>query len=313
MANVFELQGHRGARGLKPENTLPGFEVALDFGVTSIETDVHLTGDDIPVLIHDPAVNERLCRRLPGCPAPEPAGHPLVRSLTLLQVRGYAADINPDPRRFPGQDAGVTSLAELFASAHAIHPMSPPALTDLFAFAAAYAGGLGREAGKSQEQQTRASEVRFDLELKRAPFHPEVIGDGFDGTAPGLLEQQVVEAVSAYGMTARTTVRSFDHRSILAVRQLEPELISAVLISGAALIAPGDLVRQAGAQVYCPDHEFLDEAQVRQAHGRGIRVLPWTVNRPEDWERLRAWEVDGMTTDYPDRLGEWLRRHGIVY
>src|SRR5271166_5116502 len=62
MSRSFVLQGHRGARGLKPENTLPSFEVALDLGVSSIETDVHLTRDGVPILCHDPEVSGRLCR-----------------------------------------------------------------------------------------------------------------------------------------------------------------------------------------------------------------------------------------------------------
>ena len=84
----FDLQGHRGARGLKPENTLPSFEAALDAGVTSIETDIHLTKDGIPVLFHDAAVNEKLCRLLPKSEAPDPFGRPLVRSLTLATNQG---------------------------------------------------------------------------------------------------------------------------------------------------------------------------------------------------------------------------------
>src|SRR5947209_5074989 len=111
----FELQGHRGARGLKPENTLPAFEVAFDLGVTSIETDVHLTCDGVPILTHDASIQARLCRLLPGSTAPDPASQPLVSTLTCSQLRGYGADRNPDPRRFARQDATVTPLAQLYA------------------------------------------------------------------------------------------------------------------------------------------------------------------------------------------------------
>src|SRR5438552_6993693 len=101
----FDLQGHRGARGLKPENTLPSFEVALDLGVTSIETDVHLTRDGLPLLIHDAAIHSGLCRLLPGSTAPDPVSRPLVRTLTVAELRGYRADQNPDVERFAHQDA----------------------------------------------------------------------------------------------------------------------------------------------------------------------------------------------------------------
>lgn len=313
MQAAFDLQGHRGARGLKPENTLSGFEIAFDLGVTTVETDLHLTRDGVPILVHDPLVSGRLFRRLSQAAALDPSEHLSISTLTLEQLRGYAADRNPDPGRFPDQDAAVTPLAELFAQRHGVDPYTPPTLADLFQFVQDYAGALGRHAGKTEAQQARACQVRFDLELKRVPFHPEAIGDRFDGQAPGPLEQRVVEIVRDAGMVRRTAVRSFDHRAVAAVKRLEPGLTGAVLIDGAAPVAPAELARRAGADVYCPDFHFLDEAQVRQIHADGVRVVPWTVNRPDEWERLRAWGVDGITTDYPDRLANWLHQRKIIF
>jgi glycerophosphoryl diester phosphodiesterase len=309
----FDLQGHRGARGLKPENTLPAFEVAFDLGVSSIETDVHLTRDGVPILTHDASIHARLCRLLPRSIAPEPASQSLISSLTLAQLRGYRADRNPDPGRFAHQDAAVTPLAQLYAEHATLDPYALPTLSDLFAFAQAYAGELGAQAGKTDPQRQRARQVCFDLELKRVPFYPHLIGDAFDGSAAGLLEEQVVKEVREAGMVERTRVRSFDHRSVRAVRQLEPRLTTAVLIAETAPAAPGQIVRQAGAQIYCPDFRFLDLAQVRQLQAEGIRVLPWTVNEPGDWQRLLDWGVDGITTDYPDRLAVYLAERGIAF
>jgi glycerophosphoryl diester phosphodiesterase len=313
MSGLFDLQGHRGARGLKPENTLPSVEAALDVGVTSIEIDLHLTRDGVPVIFHDAVVSDRLCRLVPGRGAPDPAGRPQVSALTLAQMRGYRADRNPDPGRFPEQDARVTPLAGLFAGQRDIDPYTPPTLADLFAFADAYAGDLGARAGKTPEQRARAGQVRFDLELKRVPFRPEAIGDDFYGASGGLLEQRVVEAVRAAGMAGRTAVRSFDHRSVWAVHRLDPALATAVIVANTAPVSPAEVARQAGAGTYCPDVEFLDEAQVREAHAANIRVVPWTVNEPADWVRLLAWGVDGVTTDYPDRLAAFLRERGVPF
>jgi glycerophosphoryl diester phosphodiesterase len=307
----FDLQGHRGARGLKPENTLPSFEVALDVGVTSIETDIHLTADGIPVLFHDSHVVERLCRTAPGCAVPESPA--LVRALTLAQLRGCRADRNPAPDLFPEQNAAVTPLAEWFARAHATYPFTPPTLVELFTFCAAYAGAPGTHQGKTEAQRARAARLHFDLELKRVPFRPDVMGDSFDGQAQAELERAVVAAVRQASVLQRTRLRSFDHRCVRALRQLEPTLTTAVLIAGTAPIDPAALVRQAEAQVYCPDVESLDEMQVRQLQAQGIRVLPWTVNRSADWLRLLDWGVDGITTDYPDRLGHLLDERGIEY
>jgi glycerophosphoryl diester phosphodiesterase len=313
MTISFYLQGHRGARGLKPENTLPSFEIALDHGVTSIETDVHLTRDDVPILTHDAVVSERLCRLRPEVAATDPASQPLVRSLTLEQLRNYRADVNPDRQRFPTQDAVVTPLAQLFAQEKGLDPFALPTVADLFAFAAAYAGEPGVRAGKTAAQRERAGRVGFDLELKRVPFRPEFIGDDFDGESPALLERRLVEVIQAAGVLGRTMVRSFDHRAVRALRMLEPGLAGAVLVDGTAPVMPAELACQADAAAYCPDYRFLDARQVRQAHSAGVRVVPWTVNEPEAWRQLLDWGVDGITTDYPDRLAEFLAQRGVRF
>lgn len=313
MTTLFDLQGHRGARGLKPENTLPSFEAAFDLGVTSVETDLHLSRDGVPILYHDATITERLCRLLPGSDAPDPAQQPLVSTLTLDQIRGYRADRNPDPRRFPDQDARVTPLARVFAEQRGIDPYTPPTLADLLAFAAAYTGPLGTEAGKTPAQQTKVRRVRFDLELKRVPFYPHIIGDTIDGVRPGRLEERLLEIVLAAGVVERTAVRSFDHRCIRTLRQREPRLRAAVLIAETAPVSPEVVARQADAEVYACSFDFLDEAQVRQMHAAGVSVAPWTVNGPEAWRRLLDWGVDGITTDYPDRLADLLRSRGVPF
>ncbi|HTU21162.1 MAG TPA: glycerophosphodiester phosphodiesterase family protein [Gemmataceae bacterium] len=312
MSIRFNLQGHRGARALHPENTLPSFEAALDAGVCSIETDVHLTGDGVAVLCHDPILCDPPCTLLRLGSAAS-AAPPMLSCLSLADLRGYRADGNPDPRRFPDQSAAVTPLAAWFAQQHGLHPYGIPTLAELLQFTAAYAGEPGMRAGKSQQQRKRAETVGFDLELKRVPFHPETINDRYDGTMPGLLEEAIVEAVRRAGVVARTTVRSFDHRCVRMLRQMEPGLTGAVLVAETALIAPAELVERADAQIYCPTYLFLDAAIVRQVRKAGARVLPWTVNEPEHWRRLLDWGVDGITTDVPDRLARYLGERGIAF
>src|SRR5438067_194429 len=163
MTHLVEVQGHRGARGLKPENTLSSFETALDLGVTSIETDVHLTREGLPILIHDAAINRQLCRPLPGASVPDPTRQPLVSSLTLAELRSYRADVNPDHKRFPHQHATVTPLAKLYAERVQMDPYALPLLSDLLEFADAYATELGARAGKTDAQRQRARQVHFDV------------------------------------------------------------------------------------------------------------------------------------------------------
>jgi glycerophosphoryl diester phosphodiesterase len=301
--SAFIIQGHRGARGLRPENTLPSFEAALDAGATSLETDVHLTADGIPVLVHDPWLDEGIIHTAGAAPSfPPPASRPMIHRLSLDELRGYVADCNPDPNRFRDQSAEPTPLAVRFAS-RGRQPFAVPTLAELYEFVAAYAGEPGRHAGKTEAQQANAGCVVIDVELKRMPFHAAELGQ-----APGRMEAAVLDVIRAAGAVARTAVRSFDHRCVKRVRELEPGLTGVVLVEGTAPVDPVALVRAANAQVYGPDYNYLDEAQVWQCHAAGITVLPWTANDPAVWERLVAWGVDGITTDYPDRLAAWLAR-----
>ena len=311
MPLAFDLQGHRGARGQRPENTLPSFEAAFDAGVSSVETDLHLTRDNVVVLTHDPILTEQCFRVLSPGIVPL-ADRPAVRSLTLEQVRTCVADRNPDPAQFPDQTSDATPLARLFTEERGIHPFSVPTLADLFAFAAAYAGPLGERADKSATQRARAGRVRFDLELKRVPFHPEYIGDDYNGTGLGLFERKLLDAVWAAGVAGRTNVRSFDHRCVAQFLERERLLLGAVLVGRAAPVRPGNVASEAKASLYCPAYKFVDAELVAEAHAGGARVVPWTANDETVWRRLIDMGVDGITTDYPDRLAACLAKWGVA-
>lgn len=290
----LEVQGHRGARGLLPENTLPSFEIALDLGVSSIETDVHLTRDDVVVLVHDAHLTSRVCPTLAD------NQQIAVRSLTLADLRAYRVDGGTPP--------APTPAAQRFARERGIDPYGIPSLVDFLDFVAFYAISTD----KTPTQQARARSVILDIELKRVPFNPELIGDGYTGRSAGILEQRVVDAIRQAGLRERARVRSFDHRSVRAIKQLEPALRTGILTYATVPVAIDSLLTSAQAELYCPDYLFVDAEVVRQVHEGGMRILPYTINTPAAWERLLAWGVDGITTDYPDRLLTWLAERGIA-
>ena len=118
---MFHLQGHRGARGVHPENTLPSFEAAFDAGVSSIETDLHLTRDGVVVLHHNEMLDDS-----PGT---------LIRHIALADLRRQRADRNSDPLRFPHQKPLITPLAARFAERHGLHPYGIPTLAELLRIA----------------------------------------------------------------------------------------------------------------------------------------------------------------------------------
>jgi glycerophosphoryl diester phosphodiesterase len=125
---------------------------------------------------------------------------------------------------------------------------------------------------------------------------------------PEPLEIRTMELLQSERVIDRTVLRSFDHRSLRALRLLEPAVTTAVLVARTAPVEPAQLAINAGAQIYCPDFEFLDERQVQQLHAAQLRVIPWTVNEPEACSRLTDWGVDGVTTDFPNRLTDWRQK-----
>lgn len=293
-APAFDVEGHRGTRGLRPENTLPAFETALDLGVTTLELDLHWSADDEIVIWHDDGIPAAKCRLDPASTvdAPDPDRAPpaslRIRQLTLAQLRSYRCDRNPDPGRFPDQKPDPTTLA---GDDYGLHT-----LAELFDFVAAYADSPH----KSEAQRANARRVFFNIETKRKPNDPAAIGDGFDGVQPGPFEQAIVALVSARGLTGRVIVQSFDFRSLWAVAQLAPTLRLAALTSRP--LAPAAVVDLAarGASILSPRSTLVTPALIEQAHAAGLLVIPWTVDDPQAMRRLIEMGVDGLISDRPD-------------
>lgn len=291
---AFDVEGHRGARGLKPENTLPAFETALDLGVTTLELDLHYTADGVVVIWHDDSISADKCRLdpaavepLPPDPDTTPESQRLISRLPFAQLQKYRCDRNPDPARFPEQDNSPTSLAgDRYQIA---------SLAQLFDFVDAYAA----DEGKSAAQRENARQVQFNIETKRKPGNPLAINDSFDGVNPGPFEEAIVSLVEERGLEERVIVQSFDHRSLWAVRRLNPAIRLAALTRGFA--DPEDYAAQ-GATIWSPRARDLTPALLEKAHAADLQVIPWTVNNPDDMRQLIAMGVDGLITDRPDVL-----------
>jgi glycerophosphoryl diester phosphodiesterase len=295
-ASGFDLQGHRGARGLAPENTLPAFERALALGVTTLELDVGMTADGQLVVAHDPYLNPVITRDGTGQWLAGSRG-PLLRSLTLAQVQAHdVGRIRPE-----------TPYAGTFAGQEARDGTRIPALAQVFALA-----------------QARSPAVRFNIETKLNPGSPD------DTAAPEAMTRAVLAAIRQAGVRDRVTIQSFDWRSLQLVQQLEPSIPTAYLTiqtlnndnvrdgtwtAGLRLEDHGSvprLVKAAGGAVWSPNGGALTQALVKEAQGLGLKVIPWTVNNPADMERFIGWGVDGIITDYPDRLRSVLEKRGMA-
>jgi glycerophosphoryl diester phosphodiesterase len=292
----FDVQGHRAARGLKPENTLPAIEAALDLGVTTIELDLHYTADGEVVIWHDDAILGEFCELPPGVTLDVPESESLVfgshpyqiSSLTLAQVQSFQCNLNPDPSAFPEQNSDPTPLAG--------DDYRIPTLEAVFEFVIDYA-----EADiKTEAQREHARNVRFNLETKRQANRPAAIGDDFDGENAGAFELATLDLIEAYDLEDRVIVQSFDHRSIWAIHTENPDITIAALTNrGRPRL---ETYVENGASIWSPRYTEIDEELIVEAHELGLKVIPWTVNDADDMRELIAMGVDGIITDRPDIL-----------
>jgi glycerophosphoryl diester phosphodiesterase len=299
-AFAFDLQAHRGGRGLFPENTLTAFRGALAIGVTTLETDLAVTRDGVLVISHDPALSADTVRGPDGNWVSNPG--PLIHSLTLAQLKRYELGrLNPAnryARNWPDQRA---QDGERF-----------PTLAELFLLATTHPGP-----------------VRFNIETKITPTRP---ADTVDAET---FARKVVDAVRTGGTASRVTIQSFDWRTLVEVRKIAPEIETACLTieardmdtvkpdaSGASPWHAGlsqeahanslpRLAKAAGCATWSMYWPNLAREQVEEAHALELKVLPWTVNDTADMKRLIDWKVDGIITDYPDRLRKAMADKGL--
>ena len=275
---AFDLQGHRGARGVAPENTLAGFAAALAAGVDTLELDVGVTRDGVVVVHHDRRLNPDIARGPDGRWIEAPG--PLLRSLTFAELRRY--DVG---RLRPG-----SKYAALHPEQEPVDGARIPRLAELFA--------LVRKAGNTQ--------VRFNIETKLSPAAPE------ETLAPAPFARAVIDEIRAAGVAARASVQSFDWRTLKEVERVAPEIATAYLTGrrrGKA--SQPAAVHAAGGRIWSPNYEELDSAALVEARKLELKVIPWTVNEPGYIERFLDLGVDGLITDYPERVRAELARRGL--
>jgi glycerophosphoryl diester phosphodiesterase len=295
-ASAFDLQGHRGARGLAPENTLAGFRTALDLGVSTLETDLAITKDGVVVISHDPLLNPDLTRLDGQWLA---TAGPTIQSLTLADLKRYdIGRVNPASKYGQQYPEQKPADGERF-----------PTLEEFFAIA--------------------GPDVRFNIEIKTNPTKPELT------PAPERFAALAVEAIRKAKAAPRTTIQSFDWRSLLAARRLAPEIATGCLsiesnnfdtvgrasgqpspwLGGLDLAAHGGslprLAKAAGCATWSPFWRNVTAENVKEAQALGLKVVPWTVNNPADMARLVDLGVDGLITDYPERARPVLATKGL--
>jgi len=300
-AYALDLQGHRGARGLLPENTLPSFERALALGVTTLELDIAITSDGVLVISHDPLLNPDITRDASGRFIEQHG--PAIHSLTWAQLQAY--DVG---RLKPG-----TNYARQFPDQQPVDGTRIPRLSDLFE--------LVKRSGDGK--------IRFAIETKVTPDHPE------ETLAPEPFARAVVEEIRKAGMAGRSQILSFDWRTLQVVQKIAPEIPTVYLSIQRRMdnIAAGrpegsrwtagfqyreygsvpKMIKAAGGAYWSVYFGDLTPELAREAQSLGLKVLAWTVNDPAAMGRLIDVGVDGLITDRPDLARRLLEERRIPW
>ena len=296
-AEPFDLQAHRGGRGLWPENTLAAFDKAVTLGVSTLELDIAMTADDVLVVSHDLALNPDHTRDATGAWVAAPG--PLIRSLTFAQLQAY--DI--------GRIQRGTDYAKQFAYQSPRDGERIPSLASVFEMVSARG----------------AYTVRFNIETKTDPTRPS------DTAPPDVMVRALLAEIEKAGMASRVTVQSFDWRTLTLVGQRAPGITRAYLttartladrrwtdeVDAAAFASTPQLVKAAagtrsGSVVWSPTSRDATATTVMEARSLGLQVIPWTVNKRNEMSALIGLGVDGLITDYPDVLRDVMRAQGMA-
>ena len=264
---VFDWQGHRGARGLLPENTIPAFLRALSYPeVVTLELDVVISRDDRVIVSHDPWFKSSICRHADGSAITDTIG---LRDLTAAEIATYDCGQQQAPG-FPEQQS---------------RPAAKPTLAAVFAAVDRFCMQQGRPL------------PRFNIELKyQSHWEPHLVPGRESFVA------LVLRDLADWGHPELVNLQCFDPPTLAVIRAQAPEITLAYLDE-----EPGDVATKMRAlgfvpQIYSPWERGLSEAIIREAQELGMRVVPWTVNEVERMRELRALGVNGIITDYPDRI-----------
>ena len=290
----IRLIGHRGARGLMPENTVEGFQFTVDLGVTALEFDVWLSKDNVPVITHDSRLSAALTRDKTGRWLKKDGPH--ISELTLSELKEF--DVG-------GLD-GRSQYGQRYQEQKFLSAVRIPTLSELLDFASL----------------PNNENLYLLLEIKSGPLL----------NAPSVV-RRVVDEVREKKLEARTVLHSFDWDLLKECEKVAPEIPRSFLselpgeddghldeyfedrtpdffsFDGSI---PKAIAAQNG-QMWCPNFKDVTAELVREAHKMDLIVCAWTVNEIEDFEKMVTAEVDAIITDYPDRAQNVLDRLGVQW
>jgi glycerophosphoryl diester phosphodiesterase len=269
---AFDIEGHRGCRGLMPENTIPAMMKALDLGVTTLEMDVVITKDKQVILSHDPFFNHEITTKPNGEYVTEQEERSLnIYQMTFAQTQQYDVGLKPHPR-FPNQrrlKATKPLLREVIENAEAYRKLK---------------GG---------------QPFFYNIETKTQPatdniYHP----------APEEFVNLLMKVINSEKINNRVIIQSFDFRTLQVLHKKYPNMKTAALIEDSDKRPVEEQLQALGFMptIYSPAYSLVTKELVEKCHQRQIRVIPWTVDDKPTIDKMKSMGVDGIITDYPDLL-----------
>lgn len=266
---VVEIEGHRGARGLSPENTIPSFLKALEYQTETLELDVVISADGKVVVSHEPWFSHIISLDKTGKPITEATEkeHNIFK-LKYSEIKLY--DVGSIGNKgFPEQQK---------------MKVSKPLLKDVF------------KAVNDFARKNKMKPVRFNVEIKSNPDW-----DNKFTPSPDVFAKKVYDEILKNKMQNNVIVQSFDVRSLQELHKMPVKLPIALLVGNKDGIEKSIARIGFNPDTYSPHYSLVDEATVKYCRERNIKIVPWTVNEIADLEKMKKFDLDGIITDYPDR------------
>lgn len=268
----FDIEGHRGCRGLYPENSLPAFEHAITLGVTTLELDLAISKDKKVVVSHEPFMNHEI--------ALDPYGNNIsaeneknynLYTMSYDSIKQYDSGSKQHPR-FPNQKKLETYK---------------PLLSEVIDLA---------------EKKSR-KKIQYNIEIKSSPEYDEVFSPNVDEFV-----RLALQVLNTKKISKRVILQSFDVRALEEIHKYAPKIRTALLVDEGESIERKLADLSFKPTIASPDFKLLDKTVVEKLQRQGLKVIPWTLNKKEDITRMLDYGVDGIISDYPNIAMEVLDR-----
>lgn len=266
----FDKQGHRGCRGLMPENTIPAMMNAIGYGVTTLEMDICITRDKKVILSHEPFFSHEITTKPDGnfIKAKDELGFNIYK-MNYDEVKAYDVGMKPHPR-FPKQEK---------------MKVYKPLLSDVI------------DAVNTDMMTRRRPFPLYNIETKTMPatdniYHP----------APAEFVELLMAVIKEKRIEEITTIQSFDFRTLQYLHKHYPKMKKAMLIENTDKRSLDEQIKALGftPAICSPAYQLVNAELIKKCHEKNIKIIPWTVNDKAKIEELKKMGVDGIITDYPD-------------